>query len=98
MHAMLDRADVIVGLRKHVNDACIRHSSGDALTNHESRRATSGGAAPRRAVPLRCSCRWRTQRRNRRGHRVFAAFEFIKKNIQPPSAYTRNIDASAEAG
>ena len=89
MHAMLDRADVIAGLRKHVNDAYSAFFC-DALTNltvppRDKEALRREGLFP--AVFLQVAD----------AAIAFLQDEFIKKNIQLPSAYTRNIDAFAEA-
>ena len=96
MHAMLDRADVIAGLRKHVNDAYSAFFC-DALTNltvppRDKEALRREGLFP--AVFLQVAD---AQRRNPDEAIAFLQDEFIKKNIQLPSAYTRNIDAFAEA-
>ena len=94
--AMLDRADVIAGLRKHVNDAYSAFFC-DALTNltvppRDKEALRREGLFP--AVFLQVAD---AQRRNPDEAIAFLQDEFIKKNIQLPSAYTRNIDAFAEA-
>ena len=96
LHAMLDRADVIAGLRKHVNDAYSAFFC-DALTNltvppRDKEALRREGLFP--AVFLQVAD---AQRRNPDEAIAFLQDEFIKKNIQLPSAYTRNIDAFAEA-
>lgn len=95
MHAMLDRADVIAGLRKHVNDAYSAFFC-DALANltvppRDKEALRREGLFP--AVFLQVAG---AQRSNPDEAIAFLQDEFIKKNIQLPGAYTRNIDAFAE--
>ncbi len=87
---------MLAGLRKHVNDAYSAFFC-DALVNEtvpprDKEALRREGLFP--AVFLQVAD---AQRRNSDESIAFLQDEFLKKNIQLPSAYTRNIDKLAES-
>lgn len=96
LHTILEREDVLAGLRKHVNDACPAFFC-DALTDEtvpprDKEALLREGLFP--AVFLQVAA---AQRNNPDEAIAFLQDEFLKKNIQLPSAYTRNVDKLAES-
>lgn len=96
LHTMLERPDVLAGLRKHVNDAYPAFFC-DALVDEtvpprDKEALRREGLFP--AVFLQVAD---AQRRNVDESVAFLQDEFLKKNIQLPSSYTRNVDKLSEA-
>lgn len=96
LHTMLGREDVLVELRKHLNDTYPSFFC-DALINatvepRDKAVLQSEGLFP--AVFLQVA---QAQRAQGEEEIAFLQDEFLKRNIQLPSAYTRTIDDLAEA-
>lgn len=96
LHVMLSRPDVLAGLRKHVNDAYSAFFC-DALVDEtvpprDKDALRKEGLFP--AVFLQVAD---AQKRNSDEAIAFLQDEFLKKNIQLPSAYARNVDDLAQS-
>lgn len=95
LHPMLERADVTAELRKHVNDAYSEFFC-DALVDatvmpRDKDALRKEGLFP--AVFLQVA---EAQRSNPDEQIAYLQDEFLRKNVQLPSAYTRTIDQLAE--
>ena len=95
LHALLERPDVLCELRKHVNDAYSEFFC-DALVDatvlpRDKDALRAEGLFP--SVFLQVA---EAQRRNPDDAVAFLQDEFLRKNVQLPSSYTRMIDELAE--
>lgn len=95
LHTMLERADVLAELRKHINDAYpvfFCDALVDATVQPRDKAALRReGLFP--AVFLQVA---ESQRANPDDEIAFIQDEFLRKNVQLPSSYTRSIDELAE--
>lgn len=95
LHVLLERPDVLCELRKHVNDAYSEFFC-DALVDatvlpRDKDALRAEGLFP--SVFLQVA---EAQRRNPDDAVAFLQDEFLRKNVQLPSSYTRMIDELAE--
>lgn len=95
LHTMLERGDVLAELRKHINDAYpvfFCDALVDATVQPRDKAALRReGLFP--AVFLQVA---ESQRANPDDEIAFIQDEFLRKNVQLPSSYTRSIDELAE--
>lgn len=96
LHVMLERSDVLAGLRKHINDAYPAFFC-DALVDEtvplrDKEALRREGLFP--AVFLQVAD---AQRGNPDESIAFLQDEFLKKGIQLPSSYTRNVNELSQA-